>query len=437
MLINKFSFKSSFDFLSLKEWLAKRNQPALEVEEKVKIIIEEVRKQKDEALINYTRQFDCPNFSLDNLKVSSKALSQALNQIPKEDLKIIEEAKENIFAFHQQQKQKSWFDLKKDGSILGQIINPVNKAGLYIPGGQGGETPLISSLLMNAIPALVAGVKELHLVSPPRKDGTLNPYLLATAKILGLENVYAVGSAWAIAALALGTKTIPAVDIIVGPGNIFVTTAKKLLQGLVGIDMIAGPSEITILADKKASPSYLAADLLSQAEHDPLAASILISNSPILLQAVEEELKVQTERLSRQDIAQKALQNWGALIEVSSLEMGIELVNLIAPEHFELVVENPWEYLGQIHNAGAIFLGEYTPEPVGDYFAGPNHVLPTMSTARFAQALSVETFYKKSSLIYTPQSYLKKHGSKIVKLAQLEGLEAHAKSIEIRLGNYY
>lgn len=435
MFINKFSFKSSLEFLSLKEWLAKRNQPASEIEEKVKIIIEEVKKQKDEALIKYTRQFDCPNFSLNNLKISLEALDQALSQIPKEDLKIIEEAKENIFAFHQKQKQKSWFDLKEDGTVLGQIVNPVNKAGLYIPGGQGGETPLISSLLMNAIPALVAGVKELHLVSPPRKDGTLNPYLLATAKILGLENVYAVGSAWAIAALALGTETIPAVDIIVGPGNIFVTTAKKLLQGLVGIDMIAGPSEITILADKKASPSYLAADLLSQAEHDPLAASILISNSPILLQTVEDELKRQTELLSRQDIAKKALQNWGALIEVSSLEMGIELVNLIAPEHFELVVENPWQYLGQIHNAGAIFLGEYTPEPVGDYFAGPNHVLPTMSTARFAQALSVETFYKKSSLIYTPPNYLKKHGTKIAKLAKLEGLEAHAKSIEIRLEN--
>ncbi len=244
-----------------------------------------------------------------------------------------------------------------------------------------------------------------------------------------------MGSAWAIAALALGTETIPAVDIIVGPGNIFVTTAKKILQGQVGIDMIAGPSEITILADKKASPAYLAADLLSQAEHDPLAASILISPSPILLEAVEIELQRQLDNLSRKDIAAKSLQNWGALIEVPSIEQGLKLVNLIAPEHFEFIVDNPWDYLGQIKNAGAVFLGEYTPEPVGDYFAGPNHVLPTMSTARFAQALSVETFYKKTSLIYTPKHYIQRQGKKIARLARLEGLEAHARSVEIRLQN--
>ncbi|HCO11786.1 MAG TPA: histidinol dehydrogenase [Desulfonauticus sp.] len=435
MLINKFSLKQEFEFPQLKKWLSKRNESNLEIEDKVRRIIAQVKENKDQALLEYTRQFDCPDFSLTNLKVREEDLNKALKEIPAEDLDIIQEAKENIWNFHLKQKQNSWFTPQEDGTILGQIVNPVNKAGLYIPGGKGGETPLISSLLMNAIPALVAGVKEIHLVSPPRKNGSLNPYLLATAKILGLKDIYAVGSAWAIAALALGTETIPAVDIIVGPGNIFVTTAKKILQGQVGIDMIAGPSEITILADKKASPAYLAADLLSQAEHDPLAASILISPSPILLEAVEIELQRQLDNLSRKDIAAKSLQNWGALIEVPSIEQGLKLVNLIAPEHFEFIVDNPWDYLGQIKNAGAVFLGEYTPEPVGDYFAGPNHVLPTMSTARFAQALSVETFYKKTSLIYTPKHYIQRQGKKIARLARLEGLEAHARSVEIRLQN--
>lgn len=433
MNINKFIYRNQGDWGNIKTWLSKRNKPNLEIEEQVWEIINQVKEKGDTALIKYTQKFDCPNFNSKLLSVKEEEIQQAISQIDKQDLNIIKEARDNIFKFHEHQKEKSWFTPNSDGTILGQLVNPVPKAGLYIPGGQGGETPLISSLLMNAIPAIIAGVREIILVSPPRKDGTLNPYLLATAHLLGLKKIFKIGSAWAIAALALGTETIPQVDIIVGPGNIFVTMAKKLLQGQVGIDMIAGPSEITILASKQADPKFIASDLLSQAEHDSMAASILISPSSILLQTVEDELKRQLSSLPRKKIATESLTNWGALIEVPDLGVGIELVNLIAPEHFELLADNPWQFIGKIKNAGAVFIGEYTPEPIGDYFAGPNHVLPTMSTARFAQALSVETFYKKTSLLYTPFSYIKKHGDKIAKLARLEGLEAHAKSIEIRL----
>ncbi|MDQ7031270.1 MAG: histidinol dehydrogenase [Desulfonauticus sp.] len=433
MIVNRFSYKKEADWQNIKKWLAKRNIAQDEVEETVKNIIKDVQQKGDLALLEYTKKFDCPDFDLSLLVVSEQEMEEAFSKVDKDDLDIIQEAKQNIFNFHLQQKEKSWFCPNQDGAVLGQLVTPVQRAGLYIPGGQGGETPLISSLLMNAIPALIAGVEEIILVSPPRKDGTLNPYLLTTAHLLGVKKIFKLGSAWAIAALALGTESIPQVDIIVGPGNVFVTMAKKILHGQVGIDMIAGPSEIVVLADKEAEAKFVAADLLSQAEHDPMAASILISPSPILVQAVEDELQRQVESLPRKEIALQSLGNWGALIEVSCLEKGIELVNLIAPEHLELLVENSWDILGLIRNAGAIFMGEYTPEPVGDYFAGPNHVLPTMSTARFNQALGVETFYKKTSLIYSPSAYLQKHGAKIARLARLEGLEAHARSVEVRL----
>jgi len=434
-VINSFKYQHEGNWARIFNWLQTRKQDHDQLEKQVQQIIDEVKAYGDQALVDYTQKFDCPSFKLGFLAVTPEEINLSLEQVDPKDLNIIQEAKENIFAYHQKQVQNSWFSTRADGTIVGQIVRPVQRAGLYVPGGQGGETPLISSLLMNAIPAIVAGVKEIILVSPPRQDGSLNPYLLATAHLLGLDKIFKVGSAWAIAALALGTQTIPAVDVIAGPGNIFVTLAKKLLQSQVGIDMIAGPSEITILACKQANPKYIAADLLSQAEHDPLAASILISPSPILIQAVKDELKHQLTTLHRSEIAQKSLQNHGAVIEVPSVETGIELVNKIAPEHFELMVENPWELLGKIQNAGAIFIGEYTPEPVGDYFAGPNHVLPTMSTARFSSALSVETFYHKSSLIYTNQEYLKQNGPKIARLARLENLEAHARSIETRIND--
>jgi histidinol dehydrogenase len=308
----------------------------------------------------------------------------------------------------------------------------VDRVGLYVPGGQGGETPLISSLIMNAVPAQVAGVESIAVTSPPRKDGTLNPYILATAALLGLDEIHLTGSAWAIAALAFGTKTIAPCDVLAGPGNIFVATAKSQLIGQVGIDMVAGPSEIVILADKSANPAWLAADMLSQAEHDPLAASILVTPDTDLAAKVREELDTQCAALPRCDIAAKSLEDWGGIVTVPDMTAGTELVNLLAPEHLELAVSDPWAMLGSIRHAGAVFMGHNSPEPVGDYFAGPNHVLPTLRTVRFSSALSVQNFCKKSSVIAASPSYVAEHGDKIARLARLEGLEAHARSVEQR-----
>lgn len=432
MIKNHFQFKDKGDWAKIKAWLQKRSRPDYSVDQQVREILDKVEDKGDAALIEYTRKFDSPEFGPEDLKVDDKEIENAVAEVPENDLTIIREAADRIRAFHEKQKQKSWYDLAEDGTILGQIYTPVERAGLYVPGGMGGETPLVSSLLMNAIPAQVAGVKEIVLVSPPRKDGSLNPYILATAHILGLNKIYKAGSAWAIAALAFGTQSVPAVDVIAGPGNIYVTTAKRLVAGLVGIDMIAGPSEITILADDSARPDFLAADLLSQAEHDPLAACILVTPSQELIAKVSSALEEQLPALPRNEIAASSLKDWGAFILVDDISKGLEVVNLIAPEHFELCIAEPWSVLGQVKNAGAIFMGHFCPEPVGDYFAGPNHVLPTMSTARFSSALSVDTFYKKSSVIYTNQAYIHQHGSKIARLARLEGLEAHARSVEKR-----
>ncbi|MFZ5428030.1 MAG: histidinol dehydrogenase [Thermodesulfobacteriota bacterium] len=420
------------DFAPLHEKLGGRENPDQAVETRVRDILAYVAKEGDEALADFTRRFDCPSFTASMLRVPAGEIAHARSTVVGSDLAIIEEAAANIRAFHENQKEKSWMTTGQDGTILGQIVRPVDSVGLYVPGGQGGETPLISSLLMNAIPAQVAGVERIVAISPPRKDGTLNPYILAAASLLGIDEVYRAGSAWGIAALAYGTKTIAPVDVLAGPGNIYVTTAKRLLVGQVGIDMIAGPSEIVILADQSAPAAWMAADLLSQAEHDPLAASILVTDSPALAQAVLAELEKQLEHLPRNEIARKALADWGAVITVPGLKEGVELVNKLAPEHLELAVADAWSILGGIRHAGAIFMGYGCPEPVGDYFAGPNHVLPTMGNARFSSALSVETFTKKSSLIAAPPAYSRRHGAKIARLARLEGLEAHARSVECR-----
>jgi histidinol dehydrogenase len=434
MPLRLIEYASSADWPAIDSWLSRRDAAENNVEPLVRDILKEVKERGDEAVAEYTRRFDCPDMIEHRLIVSTDHIRQALDQIPTLDLEIIAEAAANIRDFHQRQKQNSWITTPAAGTTLGQLVLPVDRAGLYVPGGQGGETPLISSLLMNAIPAQVAGVKTLCVVSPPRRDGTLNPYILATAAIIGIEHIFLCGSAWAIAALAYGTQSIPRVDVIAGPGNIFVTTAKRLLVGQVGIDMIAGPSEIAILADSSANPAWLAADMLSQAEHDPLASSILVSPDRNLLDAVRQELELQLPLLPRSDLATQSLTNWSALIHVSDLATGMELINLLAPEHFELSVADPWAMIGMVRNAGAVFMGHATPEPVGDYFAGPNHVLPTLSTARFSSALSVETFCKKTSLLCTDQAYLQQHGAKIARLARLEGLEAHARSVEQRLG---
>ncbi|EPR37419.1 Histidinol dehydrogenase [Desulfovibrio sp. X2] len=413
-------------------WLDARRRTDASVESTVLEILADVARRGDEALVERTRRFDCPDFDLGRLRVPVEEIRASLAHIPAEDRAILTEAAANIRSFHERQLPNSWVRTDPDGSMLGQLVRPVDRAGLYVPGGKGGETPLISSLLMNAIPAQVAGVSGVAVISPPRKDGTLNPYILAAAALLGIDEVYAVGSAWGVAALAYGTRTIPSVDVIAGPGNIFVTTAKRLLIGRVGIDMIAGPSEIAILADDSARPDFVAADMLSQAEHDPLAASILVTTSEELAAAVPAELSRQLAALPRADLARTSLKEWGGIVLMPDMDTALTVINLIAPEHLELLTRDPQALLGRIRHAGAIFSGHYAPEPVGDYFAGPNHVLPTLGTARFSSALSVETFLKKSSLIATSREFTLAAADKIARLARLEGLEAHARSVEIR-----
>ncbi len=432
MPIRTITYTSEADWPAVRDWLKERADPGSDVDSVVADILAAVRKRGDTALAEYSSQFDCPNFTADMLHIKEQAIQTAKNDIPKEDIDILEQAIANVRAFHERQRENSWFTTAADGTVLGQMVTPMDRVGLYVPGGQGGETPLISSLIMNAVPAQVAGVTDIIVSSPPRKDGSLNPYILATAALLGLTRICAAGSAWAIGALAYGTETIKPCHLIVGPGNIFVATAKAQLIGQVGIDMIAGPSEISILADETANPAWIAADMLSQAEHDPLAAALLITPARKLATAVAQELKRQTHDLLRKDIVLKSLEDWGATLLVPDMETGMELINRLAPEHLELAVSDPWAIVGKVRHAGAIFMGNHCPEPVGDYFAGPNHVLPTLRTARFSSALSVNDFCKKSSIIATSPSYIAEHGDKIARLARLEGLEAHARSVEIR-----
>ncbi|MCF8040285.1 MAG: histidinol dehydrogenase [Desulfohalobiaceae bacterium] len=427
-----FSYRGKADWPAIETWKESRQEPDPGIEQSVKDILEEVRTGGDQALVSFNRKFDCPDFSVQQLRVSEKTCTRSVEQVSREDLDLILEAAENIRSFHQNQKERSWISHDTPGLTAGQLINPVNRAGLYIPGGRSGETPLISSLLMNAIPAQVAGVKEIILTSPPGKDGSLNPLTLASAHLLGIREVFAVGSAWAVGGLAYGTESIPRVDMIAGPGNIYVTTAKRLLLSRTGIDMVAGPSEVVILADSTARPRWLAADLLSQAEHDPLASAVVISPDPGILKDVARELNHQLDVLPRKEIAAQSLENFGALIQVPELTTGLALANQLAPEHLQLCIQDPWASIGAIQNAGAVFLGHYTPESLGDYFAGPNHVLPTLGTARFASGLSVQHFCKKTSLIAADQDYFARSAGKIARLARLEGLEAHARSAEIR-----
>lgn len=432
MPCKRLTYSGPKDWPAIQEWLDKRKDPDTKVDGIVRDILENVRENGDAALAEYTAKFDCAGFTPDMIRVPEEAIRKALEEIPESDVAILDEAIENVRVFHANQKEKSWWTTAPDGTVLGQMVTPVERVGLYVPGGQGGETPLISSLIMNAVPAQVAGVGSIAMTSPPRKDGTLNPYILATAALLGITEVHLSGSAWAIGALAYGTESIAPCDVIAGPGNIFVATAKSQLIGQVGIDMVAGPSEIAILADDSATPAWLAADMLSQAEHDPLAASILVTDSNELAETTCAELKKQTAELPRGEIAAKSLEDWGATIIVDNLDTGAELINKLAPEHLELSINDPWTKLGAIRHAGAIFMGHHTPEPVGDYFAGPNHVLPTLRTVRFSSALSVQTFCKKSSVIAASPDYVARHGDKIARLARLEGLEAHARSVECR-----
>jgi len=396
-------------------------------------IIQAVQAEGDTALIRYTRKFDAPEITSEQIRVSKAEIQRAIAEVEPEFTGLLQRAKDNISRFHQAQRRLSWFLPCEDGSILGQMVRPVAAAGLYIPGGRAGETPLISSLLMNAIPAIIAGVPRLQVVTPPRQDGSVNPYLLVAAQSLGIKDIFKVGSAWAIAALAYGTETIPAVDVIVGPGNIYVTLAKKLLTGQVGIDMIAGPSEILVIADASADPRHVAADILSQAEHDPMASGLMLTPDAELANATCAALEEQLAKLPRRQIAEESLNAFGGVIVVNDLDTAVELANRIAPEHLELLVEQPFQLLGKIQNAGAVFLGHHSPEPVGDYFAGPNHVLPTAGTARFSSGLSVDHFVKKTSVISYSAEALQRDAADIIRLAELEGLEAHARSVKVRL----
>ncbi len=396
-------------------------------------ILEDVKKHGDSALIKYVNRFDSPGLTAASLKVTAEEIRAASKKVDRNFIRSLNRAASQIEEFHKQQKTESWINTKRPGTLLGQMVNPVDAAGVYVPGGKGGKTPLVSSVLMGVIPARIAGVKKVLMATPPTKDGTVNPHLLIAAKKARVDAIYKIGSAWAIAALAYGTETIPKTDVIVGPGNIYVTIAKKIVAGTVGIDMIAGPSEIMVIADKTANPEYIAADLLSQAEHDMLASSILVTDSKETAQAVVLAVKKQVKHLARKEIAEKSLEKFGAVIVVPDLDVAIELANRMAPEHLELQIDTPFEYIGKIRNAGALFIGSYTPEPVGDYIAGPNHVLPTAGTARFSSALSVNHFIKTTSIIHYSKDAFKKEANDIIRLAEIEGLDAHANAVKIRL----
>ena len=398
-------------------------------------IIEDVRKNGDRALIDYTRRYDCPDMTTASIRVTAEEIDAAPGQVDAAFRRALNRACRQIEAFHKEQVNRSWIRTQRPGTVLGQLVNPVDSAGIYVPGGKGGQTPLVSSLLMAAIPAKIAGVETLSVVTPPMPDGTVNPHVLAAARKVGVHHIYKIGSAWAVAALALGTETVQRVDVIVGPGNLFVTLAKKMLTGTVGIDIIAGPSEILVVADDSARPAYVAADLLSQAEHDAVASAVLVTPSPDLARRVDEAVGHQLEDLDRREIAARSLEKYGAILVVPDIDTAFTLANRIAPEHLELQIENPFDYIGRIRHAGAVFMGHFTPEPIGDYIAGPNHVLPTAGTARFASALSVDHFTKKTSLIYYSRDAFRREAGDVVRLAQIEGLDAHAKSVKLRLSD--
>lgn len=395
----------------------------------VQEIVDGVKERGDEALFAYTEKFDGAKVSADNIRVTEEEIEAAMAQVPEELLAVMKTSMENIRRYHEKQKRNSWFDARPDGTILGQKITPLDSVGVYVPGGKAAYP---SSVLMNIIPAQVAGVERIVMVTPPGKDGSVNPVTLTAAHLAGATEVYRAGGAQAVAALAFGTASIPRVRKIVGPGNIFVALAKKAVYGHVSIDSIAGPSEILVIADEKANPRYVAADLLSQAEHDQLASAILVTPSMELAKKVSRQAQEMTERLSRRDIIQASLDNYGYILVVENMKEAIQAANEIAPEHLEILTDNPFEVMTKIRNAGAIFMGPYSSEPLGDYFAGPNHVLPTNGTAKFFSPLNVDDFVKKSSIIYYSREALKEASQDIETFAKAEQLTAHANSIHVR-----
>ena len=395
----------------------------------VTAILDKVRAEGDSALFAYTKEFDHVEISEENIRVTEGEIREAYDRVDPSLIEVIRKALVNIRKYHEKQRQNSWFTSEEKGTMLGQKITPLDRVGVYVPGG---KAVYPSSVLMNIVPAKVAGVPHIVMTTPPGKDGKVNPSTLVAAKEAGADEIYKVGGAQAVAALAYGTESIKKVDKIVGPGNIFVALAKKAVYGHVSIDSIAGPSEILVLADESANPRYVAADLLSQAEHDELASAILITTSESLADAVDKEVKAFTEVLSRKAIIEKSLENFGYILIAENMDDAVSAANEIASEHMEIVTKNPFEVMMKVKNAGAIFIGEYSSEPLGDYFAGPNHVLPTNGTAKFFSALSVDDFVKKSSIVYYSREALKEIHRDIIQFATSEQLTAHANSIAVR-----
>lgn len=397
--------------------------------DKVQAIIDDVRERGDEALFEMTKRFDGADLNADNIRVTQAEIDEAYTLVDASLIEVIRKAMTNIRVYHEKQRQYGWFDTTSDGTILGQKVTPLQSTGVYVPGGKAAYP---SSVLMNVIPAKVAGVEKIVMVTPPGKDGKVNPGTLVAAHEAGADEIYKVGGAQAIAALAFGTASVPKVDKIVGPGNIYVALAKKAVYGYVSIDSIAGPSEILVIADETANPRYVAADLLSQAEHDELASAILVTTSEKLAGEVQKEIEGFTQVLSRKAIIEKSLENYGHILIASSIDEAVAIANAIASEHLEIVTANPFEVMTKIRNAGAIFIGENSSEPLGDYFAGPNHILPTNGTAKFFSPLSVDDFVKKSSIIYYSREALAAKKDDIIQFAKAESLTAHANSIAVR-----
>ena len=426
----KITEANSTDGKEYMEFLKKRTE---DVQKDANIIVDkilaDVRTRGDDAIIEYTQKFDSKYITLANFVVTDTEIKNAYKMVDQDFLDAIRLAKVNVKEFHEKQKRNAWMMTKEKGAILGQTLRGLESVGIYVPGGTASYP---SSVIMNAIPAKVAGVENLVMVTPPLKDGTVNPHILVAADIAGVNKIYKMGGAQAIAGLAYGTEKISKVDKIVGPGNIYVAMAKKSVFGSVAIDMIAGPSEILIIADEFANEHFIAADLMSQAEHDVLASAMLITTSRDLANKVVKELEIQIKDMSRCKIIKQSLEKYGVILIAQDIKEAIELANDIAPEHLEVMVRDPFNYLGDIKNAGSIFLGEYAPEPLGDYMAGPNHVLPTSGTARFFSPLSVDDFIKKSSYIYYTKEALSEVKDKVIKLSDVEGLTAHGNSIKVR-----
>ncbi|MBQ6811239.1 MAG: histidinol dehydrogenase [Firmicutes bacterium] len=429
--MKRFDYRNTTDYSELQKYLdIRKDNNSADVEGIVKDIIDKVRAEGDDALRFYNAKFD--GCTVQDLKVSEEEIEEAFKNIDKELLGSIETAAANITYFHQKQLENSWFEQKEDGTTLGMMIQPLRNVGIYVPGGAGGKTPLPSSVLMNAVPAQVAGVKQIVMVTPPAADGTIPGVTLVAAKIAGVTEIYKVGGAQSIAALAYGTETIPAVDKITGPGNAFVATAKKMVFGQCGIDMVAGPSEICVVTDSSSDPTWLAADLLSQAEHDKLAASYLVTTDEALAEATISEVEKALKPMERYEIAKASWDDYGAVILCKDMDQCFDIANIIAPEHLEIAVDNPLAYIYKPKTAGALFLGHYTPEALGDYMAGPNHILPTIGTGRFSSPLNTIDFMKKTTILcYNKEAFMGVQDD-VVRFANSEGLTGHARSAAIR-----